>query len=52
MWCDTQDCLEWAYNATAKTAKVARERARADGWRHVNGKDYCPRHAPVETTKK
>lgn len=43
VWCDAEDCLNWAHNATAKTAKVARERARTAGWRHVNGKGLLPR---------
>lgn len=41
IWCDEVDCLEWATYGSGRVDE-ARIDARADGWTHRNGKDFCP----------
>lgn len=40
--CDGDDCMATSDDSTPTTAAEARERARAQGWRHRNGEDLCP----------
>lgn len=49
IWCDGEDdalglCLE-SIGGDRFRAKDARRDARASGWVHRDGKDFCPRHA-------
>jgi hypothetical protein len=45
--CDHPGCLAWTAGETAHgrtLAKIARQRAKANGWTYRDGKDLCPEH--------
>lgn len=47
--CDEDDCAEWDSEGNGgHTAKDARAVAKQHGWRHVDGKDFCPDHPPLK----
>jgi hypothetical protein len=51
VWCDAEGCWTWIHGMVGHGARAgeARARARAHGWRHVAGNDYCPDHIPEDT---
>lgn len=51
VWCDekydsegTDDCIQWHEEQVA-TVSEARLIGRTLGWRFIDGRDYCPKHA-------
>lgn len=48
LWCDDPDCADAdAYSSGSNsfnTVAAIRADARRGGWKHKNGKDYCPDH--------
>ena len=49
IWCDGEDgaCAIWRQES-GLTVSAARKEFRREGWRHVAGKDYCPRCARIK----
>jgi hypothetical protein len=46
VFCDGEDCSEWTHGATLTTPPKkgrARSNAERDGFKYLNGKDYCHR---------
>jgi len=41
IWCDADDCYFWKH-LEHSYRRGGRKEAQQDGWRRVNGKDYCP----------
>lgn len=42
--CDYGNCLR-DFGPEGSTASATRKNARREGWRYLNGDDYCPEHA-------
>lgn len=45
IYCDGENCPhDGPYNPDYEAGSAARQRQqyRQDGWRYINGKDYCP----------
>ena len=42
IWCDGDGCGEWRWGETNESVTESRKMLKKNGWKHRNGKDYCP----------